>query len=90
MVFQHLLFGLIAVAVGVVSLKYNWQLAGFTGTIQPVERYLGAGTTYIFLKMLSVILCIGGFMYMFGLFNPVFGWLLSPLAHFFHPGGSSS
>ncbi len=88
MIFDHLLLGLIAVILGGVTLKYNYQMIGFTGHIEYVERYLGYGSTYAFAKIMSVLVIIGGFMYMFGLFDPVFGWLLSPLARFFHPGST--
>ncbi|HUC87440.1 MAG TPA: hypothetical protein VMR75_03970 [Candidatus Saccharimonadales bacterium] len=90
MFIQHFFVGLMAVALGVVSLKYNYQLTGFTGHIGFVEKYLGYGSTYVFLKMLSVVLCIGGFMYMFGLLDPVFHLLVSPLTALFHPAGGSS
>jgi hypothetical protein len=88
MIFDHLLLGLAALMLGVVSLKYNFQVVGFTGHIGFVEKYLGYGSTYAFLKIGSVLLCIGGFMYMFGLFDPLFRVLLSPLAVFFHVPGS--
>jgi hypothetical protein len=84
MIIQHFLLGLVALGLGGVSLKYNYQLVGFTGHIGFVEKYLGYGSTYIFVKMMSVLVCIGGFMYMFGLFDPAINWLLSPLAVFFH------
>ena len=83
MIFQQIILGLLATALGVVSLKYNYQLVGFTGSIGFVERYLGAGSTYFFLKMLSVILVIGGLLYMTGLGAPVLTWLLTPLANLF-------
>ena len=76
-----------AVVLGVVGVKFNYQLVGFTGSIEWVERYLGGGSTYAFLKIVAVCLSIGGFMYMFGLFSPVERWLLSPLAQFFHASG---
>ena len=88
MVIGHFFVGLIVVALGAVGLKYNYQLVGFTGHIEWVEKYLGAGSTYFFMKLVAVAVCLGGFLYMFGLFNPVFGWLLSPLARFFHPSNS--
>ena len=81
--FQQIIFGLLAVGIGVVTLKYNYQIANFTGDIGFVERYLGAGSTYGFLKFLSVLLIIGGFLYMTGLANPILDWLLSPLGAFF-------
>jgi hypothetical protein len=82
-------YGLIAVGLGIVSLKYNYQLVGFTGHVDFVERYLGAGSTYAFFKFLSIALMIGGLLYMTGLGEPVLSWLLSPLAVFF-PGSKST
>jgi hypothetical protein len=85
---EHFIIGLMLVAAGVFTLKFNYQLVGYTGSIGFVERYLGGGSTYIFLKLLSVLVCIGGFMYAFGLWDPVARWLLSPLATFFpHSSG---
>jgi hypothetical protein len=81
----NLFYGLLAVAAGVVALKFNYQLVGFTGHIDAVERYLGAGSTYAFVKFLSVLLIVGGFLYMTGLYNPVLKTLLSPLAHLLSP-----
>jgi hypothetical protein len=83
MIFQQILLGMLFLALGVVSLKYNYQLVGITGNISWVEKYLGGGSTYAFFKMLSVVLCLGGFLYMTGLSDPVFRWMLSPLAQFF-------
>jgi len=86
MFIQHFLLGLFLLAAGVVSLKFNYQLVGITGSISWVEKYLGGGSTYFFFKMLSIIACIVGSLYMTGLATPFFDWLLSPLAVFFpHP-----
>ena len=83
MIIQHLFIGALCVVAGVLGLKYNYQIVGFTGNVGFAERYLGGGGTYAFFKILSVLLCIGGFMYMFGLFEPMLEWLLSPLAGYF-------
>ena len=85
MIFTQIVFGLIAVAVGVAGVRYTYQLVGFTGNIGFVERYLGAGSTYGFMKFLSIVVILGGFLYMTGLYQPVLGWLLSPLINVFHP-----
>jgi hypothetical protein len=82
-IFQQIIFGLIATALGVFSLKYNYQLVGITGNVGFAERWLGAGSTYFFFKMLSVVLVIGGLLYATGLGVPVFKWLVSPLKVFF-------
>ena len=86
MIFQHILLGIVLLALGVVSLKYNYQLVGYTGNVSWVEKYLGGGSTYAFFKIVSVLLCIGGFLYMTGLWDPLFAWMVSPLAGFFPHG----
>jgi hypothetical protein len=83
MILQQIFFGIIAVALGIVSLKYNFQLVNMTGNIGAVERFLGAGSTYFFFKMLSVVLVIGGLLYMTGLGVPVLTFILAPLAALF-------
>jgi hypothetical protein len=83
-IFNHIILGLLAIGLGVVSLKYNYQLVGITGNVDFAERYIGAGGTYAFYKILSVIFVLGGFLYTTGLGDPVLRWLLSPLAQFFH------
>ncbi len=83
-ILNHILLGLLLVVAGVVSLKYNFQLVGFTGHIDFFENHLGAGSTYFGLKLLSIAMVIGGLLYMTGLSQPVLTFLLSPLAVFFH------
>jgi hypothetical protein len=84
-IFNHIVFGLLAIGLGVAGLKFNYQLVGFTGHVGFAERYLGAGGTYFFFKLLSIAIVIGGILYMTGLGEPVLAWLLSPLAQYFRP-----
>ncbi len=88
MSFEHFVIGSLLVVFGFLALKYNFQLVNLTGNVGFVEQWLGAGSTYGFFKLLSIIICIVGFLYMFGLSNAVFGWLLSPLAQFFPKGNN--
>lgn len=85
MFIQQFFIGLFLLVFGVVSLKFNYNLVGFTGHIGFIEKYLGYGSTYAFLKFVSVLCVIFGFLYMTGLSGPVLEWLFSPLAQFF-PG----
>lgn len=80
---QAFAIGVILLVYGVVSLKYNYNLVGFTGHIGFVERYLGYGSTYAFMKFISVLCCVAGFLAITGLYQPVLDWLLSPLSVFF-------
>lgn len=84
---SQIFLGGLAVAAGTAAVKWNYQLANFTGSIGFVEKYLGAGSTYAFFKMLGVAVIIGGFLYMTGLHTPVLDWLLAPVASFFRPFG---
>ena len=88
MLLAHIFYGIIAVALGTVSLKYNYQLVGFTGDVGFFEKTLGAAGTYAGFKLLSVFLIIGGLLYMTGLGDAVLTIILSPLASFF-PKASS-
>jgi hypothetical protein len=90
MIFQHIVLGIVFLGLGVVSLKYNYQLVGLTGNVSWVEKYLGGGGTYAFFKMVSVALCLGGFLYMTGLWGPLFSWVVSPLGQFFHAPGRTT
>lgn len=78
------------VALGVVALRYNFQLANFTGDVGVFEKYLGAGGTYTGFKLLALIAIIGGFLWMTGLLAPVANFLLSPLINAFRAGGTGS
>lgn len=76
------LLGLLAVGIGVITLKFNYQLVGITGHAGWIESRLGAGTTYFAYKMFSILLIIGGILYAFGLFDDLLYWALSPIADF--------
>jgi hypothetical protein len=83
MTFGGFIIGLIVVVFGVLMLKYTFNLTNFTGNVGFAEKYLGAGGTYSLYKILGIVLCLGGIMAMFGLFEPVARWALSPLAPYF-------
>ena len=77
--FTNLGIGIIVVAIGVVSLKYNFQVVGITGRQDWIERRLGGGSTYFAFKLFSVLAIFAGLIFMTGLSTPFFTWLLSPL-----------
>jgi hypothetical protein len=83
-IIQHAVIGLLVMAAGIVSLKYNYQIEGFVGHIDFVERYLGSGSTYLFLKLLGIILFLGGVLYATGLLGPVVFFFLRPVLQALH------
>jgi uncharacterized membrane protein YphA (DoxX/SURF4 family) len=85
---SHIIYGLIAIVVGSVMLRYNYQLVNLTGRQDWVEDKLGSGSTYFVYKLVAVAIIIGGLLYVTGLGDPFFNWLLSPLRALFPPPAS--
>ncbi len=76
---ENFLWGMLAVGLGILILKFNYQLVGFTGRQDWIESKLGQGSTYLAYKLFAVMLVLGGLVVALGLSDLVFGWLLSPL-----------
>ncbi len=76
---ENLLWGALAVGIGMAMLKFNYQLVGFTGRQDWIESKLGQGSTYLAYKLFGIALVLGGLVFALGLSELVFGWLLSPL-----------
>ena len=89
MILEHIIYGLLAIGVGTLALKYNFQLVNMTGRQDWIESKLGGGSTYFFYKVVSVLIVFGGILYVTGLGDPFFTWLFSPLHNFFQ-GHSSN
>lgn len=84
---SRIIFGLIAIIVGTLGLRYNFAMTNTFPRLEFFERNLGGGSSYGIYKLLCLILVLGGILYMTG-FGPGFvAWLLSPLASLF-PSGS--
>lgn len=82
----HILVGLIAAALGVLALKYNYQLVGITGNPDWIESKLGGGSTYFVYKIFALLLVLGGILYATGLIGPVLEVIFSPLKGVFGGG----
>ena len=89
MIIERIVFGLLAIAIGTLSLKYNFQIVNNTARLEFIESKLGYGTTYLVYKLLSILLVLGGILYITGLYKPVLDWLLTPFVNLF-PHGSSN
>ncbi len=83
MLIQRIIFSLIAIALGVVSLKYNYQLVNNTVRLDFIESKIGPGSTYLVYKILSVALVLGGLLYLTGFSPAVLDWLVAPIANAF-------
>jgi hypothetical protein len=85
MFIQRILVGLIIIAAGIITLKFNFQIIGWTGGWDFIDSKLGSGSTYGVLKLLSLLLIVGGLLYATGLLGYLLGPWLRPLAQFFFP-----
>jgi len=87
---NHILWGTASVVLGVISLKFNYQLVGFTGRQDWIEDKLGSGSTYFVFKLLSLLVIAFGILYATGLWESVGRVLFSPLTGLFAPGAPSN
>jgi hypothetical protein len=70
--------GILLIALGVVTLKFNMAVANNLGTPTFLGRYFGPGREYAFYKLLSILIILLGFFVMFGLFGAIANLILSP------------
>jgi hypothetical protein len=80
------IYGLLAAIVGTLFLVYTFQIVGFTGRQDWIEKYLGSGTTYLAYKLCGLILVAGGILAATGLLHGAIAFVFSPLQHLFNQG----
>lgn len=78
-----ILWGITAVVLGVLGLRFTFQIVGFTGSQDWIESKLGSGSTYGAYKFFAILLVLGGILEATGLMPGVMHALVSPLRQFF-------
>ena len=73
------IFGIILIAIGVVGLKFNFQIVSAFGRNNIFEQYLGPGTTYPVFKLVALLVSIFGLFMTFSLHDNVINILFGPL-----------
>ncbi len=73
------LIGLLLFAIGIVMVRYSYPISRFTGAQEWIERKAGPGTTSGVYKLFGAIAIFFGMLFVTGLDNSFFPWLLSPL-----------
>jgi hypothetical protein len=69
---------------GVLLLKYNYQVTNNL-TISFAEEHIGPGGSYLLWKILAGLLIIAGFSVIFGFYDDMIAWALSPLTNAINP-----
>lgn len=69
----RILFGLIAIGLGIIMVYKTPWILSMVGRIYFAEKNLGPGGSRIFFKLLGVVIILIGFLFMTNLFEPVIG-----------------
>lgn len=80
---ERIFYSTLLIGVGILSLKYNFQIVNNTSRLEWIESKLGAGSTFLVYKLLSILLVLAGILYLTGFGPAVLTWLLSPLQNIF-------
>ena len=72
------LIGILLVALGLATLKFNRSVATTLGTPNFLLKYFGPGREYGFYILLSFLLIFLGFFVMFGLFGIITDLVFKP------------
>ncbi len=80
----QIILGLLMVVGGILLLKNNYQVSN-NMRISFAETHLGSGGSYLAWKLLSILLIFAGFSVMFGFYDNILAFILSPLTNILNP-----
>ncbi|MCB9822237.1 hypothetical protein H6801_02635 [Candidatus Nomurabacteria bacterium] len=83
-IFGQILLGLIIIVVSVLILMKNYQVANSI-PLPFFESKMGPGSSYLIWKIFAIIGVFIGFTVMFGFYDEVLGWILSPITKMISP-----
>lgn len=68
------------IAGGILLLKYNYQVSNNL-RISFAEQHMGGGGSYLLWKIIGVLVALAGLTVIFGIYDNILSWLLSPLTN---------
>jgi hypothetical protein len=80
----QIILGLLIIAAGVMILKYNYQIANSI-PMTFADRYMGGGGSYSLWKVAAILIILIGFSVLFGIYDNILGWIVSPLTNAVSP-----
>jgi hypothetical protein len=83
-IFGQIILGLLIIAAGVMILKYNYQVANSI-PMTFADRYMGGGGSYSIWKITAILIILIGFSVLFGIYDNILGWIVSPLTNVISP-----
>ena len=82
--FGQILLGAILIAVGIITIIKNYQVANSL-PLRWLESKIGPGSSYMLWKLFSIVLIFAGFSVMFGFADNILTWLFSPITNAINP-----
>jgi uncharacterized membrane protein YphA (DoxX/SURF4 family) len=83
-IIPQIIIGLLMVVVGVLLIKNNYQVSN-NMRIAFAEEHLGSGGSYLVWKVLAILLILAGFSVVFGFYDNILAFILSPLTNILSP-----
>jgi hypothetical protein len=83
-IFGQILLGLIIIVVSVILVVKNYQVANSI-PLPFFEQKLGPGSSYLVWKIFAILGVFIGFTVMFGFYDEVLNWILSPIFNLINP-----
>ena len=83
-IIAQVILGILMVVVGILLLKNNYQVSN-NMRIAFAEEHLGGGGSYLIWKVLSILLILIGFTVIFGFYDNILAFILSPLTNILSP-----
>ena len=83
-IFGQIVLGLIIVVVSVILVVKNYQVAN-TIPLPFFENKLGPGSSYLMWKVFAILGVFIGFMVVFGFWDNVLSFVLSPITNMINP-----
>jgi hypothetical protein len=75
----QIIFGIIGVTLGVVMIIYSrYIVENITGPIGFAERYLGGAGTYLFIRLVGILIFLVSLLIMFGFLGWVYDAIINP------------
>ncbi len=74
---MRFVWGVIWIIIGILMMRYNFQLVQIFGKIGWAEEHMssGLGGTYLMYKLVGLFIIIAAMLYMVGGEGAIFGWL---------------
>ncbi len=79
-IFGNIILGLLIIGAGILILKYNYQVSNSL-RISFAEQHMGSGGSYTLWKILGIFIVIGGLTVIFGIYDEIIGFILSPVTN---------